>query len=249
MRLIFISHASADRRVAESLAELIDSSGGGVMTFVSSRSGDIRADAEWLPSVQRALREADTYIILLTPNSVLRPWVSFETGAAWFSNKQCVVLRAGGLTPEEIPMPLSSNQIYSLDSPADARAVFLALDSEEPPNLPQFLSEVASLFRSIELPGGTEADWEGIEHQGTFYAWAGPLLALEDKPEVVAPAQLPELLRQRGLSVRFGNRDRLSQHFGRGRSQVFATDKRTWRRPVVANDQLLLVARPEDLAK
>lgn len=249
MPLIFISHASADRRVAESLATLIESSGGGVRTFLSSRPGDIRADAEWLPAVQRALREADAYVILLTPNSVLRPWVSFETGAAWFSDKQCVLLRAGNLTSEEIPMPLLSKQIYSLDSASDARAVFQALVSKEPPDLTQFLSDVASLFRSIELPGGNEAAWEGIEHQGTFYAWAGPLLALEDKEEVVAPAQLPELLEQRGLSVRFGNRNRLFHHFGRGRSQVFATDKRTWRRPVVANDQLLLVARPEDLAK
>lgn len=82
MPLVFISHASADRRVAESLATMIESSGGGVRTFLSSRSGDIRADAEWLPAVQRALREADAYVILLTPNSVLRPWGNFETGAA-----------------------------------------------------------------------------------------------------------------------------------------------------------------------
>jgi hypothetical protein len=173
----------------------------------------------------------------------------FRNWRSWFSEKQSVLLRAGGLTSEEIPMPLSAKQIYSLDSASDARAAFQALVNEEPPDLTQFLSDVASLFRSIELPGGNEVAWEGIEHQGTFYAWAGPLLTLDDGQEVVAPAQLPELLRQRGLSVRFGNRDRLFHHFGRGRSQVFATDKRTWRRSVVANDQLLLVARPEDLAK
>lgn len=72
--MIFISHASADRAVAESLAKHIEVCGPDIKTFVASRPGDIRGDAEWLPSVQKALREANAYIILLTQT------VSFDHG-------------------------------------------------------------------------------------------------------------------------------------------------------------------------
>jgi len=125
--LIFISHSSADRDLAELLGRHIEAGGPDVRTFVASRAGDIRADTEWLRSVEKALREAEAYVILLTANSVQRPWVSFETGAAWFSHKTCILVRAGGLPPEEVPLPLSTKQLYALDEVEGARAVFCAL--------------------------------------------------------------------------------------------------------------------------
>src|ERR1022692_492326 len=97
MPVIFISHSSADRALAESLARHFEASEPNVKTFVASRPGDIRADTEWLPSVQKGLRDADAYVVLLTVNSVLRPWVNFEVGAAWFSHRKCILVRAGGL--------------------------------------------------------------------------------------------------------------------------------------------------------
>ena len=103
--MIFLSHASADGALAEALARHIEECGTGITTFCASRAGDIPADAEWLPSVQKALLDADAYVILLTVNSVLRPWVNFETGAAWFSGKKYILVKAGGLTRAEIPLP------------------------------------------------------------------------------------------------------------------------------------------------
>ena len=40
-----------------------------------------------------------------------------------------------------------------------------------------------------------EPAWEGVEYQGSFYAWAGPLLQLEDKPGIQYSPQLVEVLR------------------------------------------------------
>ena len=88
---------------------------------------------------------------------------------------------------------------------------------------------------------------EGLEFQGTFYAWAGPLLNLEDRKDVDYSPELLEQLKLRGLRVSLGNPESLSDHFGKGRCQVFATDKKTWRRPVVHGRQLLLVRRLEDV--
>ena len=247
VRLIFISHSTADRALAESLARHIELCGPDIRTFVASRAGDIRADTEWLPSVQKGLRDAHAYILLLTVNSVLRPWVSFEAGAAWFSNRTCILVRAGRLPSSDIPLPLSAKQVLTLDRADDVHAVFAALDLQAPPI--SDLIEVAVAFANdMRLAGDGEPLWEGLEFQGTYYAWAGPLLGLEDKNGVPHTQQLLKLLEDRGLRVSFANPGRLSDHFGRGRCQMFATDRKNWRRPVVRGRQLLLVSRPEDTA-
>jgi hypothetical protein len=235
--MIFISHASADGLVAQRLARRLEASAQGVTTFVASRAGDIRAESEWLPSVQKALRESDAYLILLSPNSVLRPWVSFETGAAWFSNKTCLLVGVGALTPAEVPLPLSGRQIYSLSDPHEAEAIFASLDLTL--TSPQeFVIEIADAVQRSELVGEDEPSWEGIELGGIFYAWAGPLMSLEDKASTPCPGGLLARLRDRGLAVRWANPNRLAEHFGKGRSQVYATDRKKWRRPVVKSNQV-----------
>lgn len=82
--------------------------------FVASRPGDIRADEDWPPVIQREISGADAYCVLLTPNSNGRPWVRFETGAAWMSGKKWVIARSG-LSSSEVPLPLSIRPTYSLD--------------------------------------------------------------------------------------------------------------------------------------
>jgi hypothetical protein len=193
--------------------------------------------------VQKALRQCHAYLILLSPNSVLRPRVSFETGAAWFSQKACVLV-GSGLTAGEVPLPLSGKQLYNLENVHEAGAVFaalgLTLTSPE-----EFLADIAAVSK-VELAGEEEPSWEGLELDGTFFAWAGPLLALDDKGSIQCPPTLLDALRGRCLAVRWGNCDQLTHHYGKGRSQVFATDKSHWRRAVANDKQLLLVARRED---
>ena len=76
---IFILHAKANAPLAKALAEALESLG--KKTFLSSRAGDLRADEDWLSGIEDALQQSSAYIILLTPESTLRPWVNFEAGA------------------------------------------------------------------------------------------------------------------------------------------------------------------------
>lgn len=128
VKRIFLSHASADMQLARFVRDEIVRSQDGVSVFLASHPGDIRADQDWLPVIQHELQTVDAYCVLLTPNSVARPWVLFETGAAWMSNKKWVIARAAGLTPDAVPPPLSVRQVYSLDDMDGAREVFRALD-------------------------------------------------------------------------------------------------------------------------
>lgn len=130
IKRIFLSHAAADMQLAGFVRDEILRSRSGISVFVASRPGDIRADQDWLPVVQHELQTVDAYLVLLTPNSAARPWVWFETGAAWMSNKKWVIARAAGLAADEVPLPLSIRQVYSIDEVEGARAVFRALDIE-----------------------------------------------------------------------------------------------------------------------
>lgn len=240
---IFISHAAANRVLARALADALESAPEGVTTFVASRPGDIRADEDWLTGIERALQQADAYIIVLTPESILRPWVNFESGAAWFSRRQFLFVRIRALEPDEIPLPIRSRQIYCLDEDDEFLAVLQALGLTVA-NRHEWVAQFAQHAAEAEPVGRNEAAWEGIELAGQCYAWAGPLLDLEDRNEVPPPQGLVAEIERRGLIPRWVNLNNLPHHVERGLAQVFATDKRTWRRAVANRRQLLMVRNP-----
>jgi hypothetical protein len=97
-----------------------------------------------------------------------------------------------------------------------------------------------------EIPSADNSEplWEGVEFQGSYYAWAGPLLAMEDRAAVPHTPLLINALEDVGVQASFANPERLPDHLGRGRCQVFATDKKSWRRPVMRGRQFLLAQPP-----
>jgi hypothetical protein len=52
---------------------------------------------------------------MLSKESVLRPWVNFEAGAAWLRNTPIIPVCFSGLRKEAMPKPYSSFQALSLD--------------------------------------------------------------------------------------------------------------------------------------
>ena len=237
---IFISHAVANKNIARSLAEALEAARQDVTTFLASRPGDIRADEDWLPGIERALQHADAYVVLLTPESILRPWVNFEAGAAWFFKRQLIFVRIQALSIDDIPLPIGSRQVYALDDKEQLIAVFeaLALPLTKPEEtVAQFAEQAAASV----ITGENEAAWEGVHVGGIFYAWAGSLIALEDRAPTHLPPDLLKEIERRGLKPRLVYEDRIADHIRRGRAQVFATDCKIWRRPVVSHNSLLMV--------
>jgi hypothetical protein len=236
---VFISHAAADAELARIVADTLKAGTPPLNTFLSSRPGDIRADAQWMHAVEAALLDSDAFLILLTPNSIGRPWVAFETGCAWFANRTVILARTSNLPAEDVPWPLGSRQLYRLDQPDELAVICHALGTR----IPDPPATAASIRSQQPTPfaGLTEHAWEGLTFGGQYYAWAGPLLQLEDREPAPCPPGLVEELRSRGLSVRLGRTDKLDNYIGRGRAQVFATDAREWRRPIQQDGQFLLV--------
>ncbi|MFA6287453.1 MAG: toll/interleukin-1 receptor domain-containing protein [Opitutaceae bacterium] len=84
--LVFISHDTRDADLAEAFGNLLtDASGGFLQSFRSSdRKGTsgIEFGAEWYTTIMSKLDQATDVVALLTPHSLDRPWILYETGVA-----------------------------------------------------------------------------------------------------------------------------------------------------------------------
>ena len=85
-------------------------------TFVSSDTQSIHAGDEWLVSVRKALEQCAMLVVLCSPDSVHRPWINFEAGAAWMRDIPIVPVCHSGLHVRDLLVPLSLRQAIALDN-------------------------------------------------------------------------------------------------------------------------------------
>jgi hypothetical protein len=121
----FISHISEEATVAAGLKDALDRDFLGILdVFVSSDGESIAAGEDWLRSIDEALRSSTLLITLCSPVSIRRPWINFEAGAAWMLNVPIIPLCHAGLTPRDLPMPLSLRQGLSLGDAEHLRRLY-----------------------------------------------------------------------------------------------------------------------------
>jgi len=122
---VFISHISEEARVVSRLKEALTRDFLGLLdVFISSDTEGIGAGDDWLKEIDKALRDSSLLIVLCSPESVRRPWVNFEAGAAWMREIPIIPVCHAGLTPRDLPMPLSTRQGLALGDPAGLRALY-----------------------------------------------------------------------------------------------------------------------------
>jgi tetratricopeptide (TPR) repeat protein len=81
---IFVSHAHTDAPLARSLQDLITTVFDEVEVDYSSdvsAGGGIEAGTDWLQWILDKLRSCDMAVVVLTPESLSRPWLMWESGA------------------------------------------------------------------------------------------------------------------------------------------------------------------------
>jgi hypothetical protein len=100
--LIFVSHSTKDRWIARQIAQLLERSGVdcGVKTFLDER--DIAVGDSIPDTIRQNIKECDEFLVLLTKNSIDRPWVLIEISAAWGHGKRIIAV-IDKVTPEEMP--------------------------------------------------------------------------------------------------------------------------------------------------
>jgi hypothetical protein len=119
MAEIFISFIHEEEVVAKAVYEFIKSLQPTPNVFMSSDRWKIFAGELWLERISSELKEAKVIVLLLSEQSVQRPWVNFEAGGAWFSDKKIIPVCFGGLTKGTLPKPYSSIQALDIGNRDD----------------------------------------------------------------------------------------------------------------------------------
>jgi hypothetical protein len=242
---IFVSHAALDGELAQLIEQQIRLANPKADVFRTTRVGQIPAGKEWLAFIQQNLRDADAYIVILTPWSMTRPWIAFETGAAWYSEKPLIPVVAGSLEKAEVVEPLRSLQLLSLEQPAEATQAFRELGLQLG-DATVFCSAVISLCAKARSAALVAEDWVGIEHDGSFYAWDGPIEDLRQGQPKPSPDGLIERLRAENLDVASGSYPDLDAEYSRGYSIVWLIDLKHRRHHyLLSSSRMCLLVRPK----
>jgi hypothetical protein len=245
MAELFLSHSSADRHLASFIEDTLRAAIPGIEIFRTTRVEQIPAGKPWFEIVQQHMRSADRVLVLLTPTSVDRPWINFEAGAAWITNK-VVVPAVAGMSKEEVPEPLRSLQTLSLEHPREAAHAFEVLGGQlQDPNT--FVAAVRNLAAaSVRDALGAEG-WAYIDFEKKRYAWDGPFDQLTKAHAVPLRPGLVEQLRAAGLETIFAAADLTFNDQARGFVQLYEIDQ--WKRLheiIIGMGQVLLVRTAEN---
>ena len=126
--LVFISHIAEEAEVAKALKELIEPHFLGLLdVFVSSDGASIKVGEKWLETVSAALKNCVIQVVVCSPKSVAKPWVNFEAGAAVVREVPVIPLCHSGMTPSQLPIPLSVLQAANLTDVGGMRLVITRL--------------------------------------------------------------------------------------------------------------------------
>ena len=168
-----LSHSHEDKEIAELLANVIQRiSLKGISVWYSSDDsghGGIGAGERWLDTVRARLEESRTVITLITPNSIHRPWVYFESGfGAAVAELEVIPVVVGLQDLGSIPMPLAMYQSYKIG---------------DTHSLSKFLEKLLSKF---EIPFDSEMSQIPMRECISSLAKVQPNLETEQKPSSAA---------------------------------------------------------------
>src|SRR5438874_13773869 len=111
----FISFIHEEERVAMAVKNLLrDKLGHAHNIFLSADNWQVRAGEDWFERVREELDRARVVVLLLSPNSISRPWINFEAGAGWLARKSIIPVCFGGLQRGNLPRPYSNFQALDL---------------------------------------------------------------------------------------------------------------------------------------
>lgn len=109
---VFVSHATADKWIAKTICEKIETAG--AATFRDDR--DIRGGDDIPEEIRRQIKQSKEIVVLLTPESVDRRWVILEVGAAWgWSKRMRITILMCHVSVDPIPDMIKNKKAISLN--------------------------------------------------------------------------------------------------------------------------------------
>ena len=107
---VFVSHSSKDKELVRDIVRRLREAG-----FESDvGSEDIRAGSDWKSAVRRRIREAETVLFLVTPESLASQWTMTELGIAEGLDRRVIPVTVG-IAKRDLPAPLKTYRTVPFD--------------------------------------------------------------------------------------------------------------------------------------
>jgi hypothetical protein len=105
---IFVSHRTVEAKFADALRTHLRRDFLGIPKFfISTDVTSVPAGSQWYQEVLDALRRAHLLLAICSSESVKLPWINYETGGACAREVEVIPLCHSGMTPPQLPVPLS----------------------------------------------------------------------------------------------------------------------------------------------
>src|SRR5437764_8008812 len=109
---VFVSHATADKWLAKLICKQVEATG--ATSFRDDR--DIQGGDDIPEAIRREIKQSKEIVVLLTPESVGRQWVTLEVGAAWgWSKRVRIILVMCHVSVDPIPDIIKNKKAIPLN--------------------------------------------------------------------------------------------------------------------------------------
>ncbi|MDP3721937.1 MAG: toll/interleukin-1 receptor domain-containing protein [Candidatus Omnitrophota bacterium] len=248
---VFLSHATSDKDLAGLLKTELERRVPGIDVFLSSDPTDLPAGVKWPEEVQDVLRRSGIILLLATKRGLARTWVWFEVGCAWFlPGRRIIPLCLGEVRKNSLPTPLSDRMALNCDEEADVQTLLQQLAGSTGSRVADsavgsVISRLKQLDEGIARQTASSSGvWQGVEWDGKFLAYSGPLEHLPLIEDEVFRQEFVEVLERNGYTVRLSDPARLSSRIEVGYRIVHLTDRQSWRRRI-GRPAEVLIAKPK----
>lgn len=159
--IVFVSHAHEDAPFASAikawLEENINITYDFIDVFVSSDKASVQFGEVWFDKLRENLKHASICICLVTPHSIERRWLYFESGAAFFKDVPVVPICLGGVCVKDLQPPFYFSNALELPS-EDGELSLMRLVAQK--TMRKDLPEKPTRLSLPEFRYTTSSDWQ-----------------------------------------------------------------------------------------
>lgn len=239
---IFISHITEERATALLLKDLIRRTfRRDLPVFVSSDYESIAGGDVWFTTIVNGLKGSAVVIILLSPDSLDRRWINFETGVGVGADATVIPVVAHGLERSDVGHPLTSLHIRSIQTLANVNALMNDIGTKLD-LIPKVMVDADPLIALASQPS-VGSGWEGVDWGNQFLAVSGPVLRLRKVDDQTFIEPYADALRGAGFTPHMAARNNMAPSLLAGHQVVYLTDKKTYRAEITSYDTILVAKR------
>jgi len=128
---VFLSHSSDDAASIAGVRSFLQQRTGNTLdVFASSDGQSIRLGANWMYSVEAALKRCRLMFVFVSPASLKSRWLYFEAGYSYSRGIRVIPVGLGGVDIAHVGPPLSLLQGFNMSSSAAAANLIAQINDE-----------------------------------------------------------------------------------------------------------------------